>query len=114
MIKSERQNLVRRQPCPILVHNPETVRITIQSQTELRLATADECTYLAHPFGIGFGMMPPEKGIQFIMKNRQLRPSLFQQRVQVPATGAVHELHGNLELRLSNRMEVDQLPELPE
>ena len=42
-------------------------------------------------------MVPAKEGIQFIVKNRDLRAGLEEQRVKVPVAGAVHEFDGDIE-----------------
>src|ERR1043166_2934872 len=57
--------------------------------------------------------MPAEQRLQFVVKAGYLRSSfLFQQRVEVAASSAVHQFHGNLQLRLFDRLEVDELFDL--
>jgi len=68
MIKRERKDLIRREPCAVAVNNSKTVGVAVGAETEMRLATADEFADVAHIFGVWFGMMPAEQRIQFVMK----------------------------------------------
>ena len=58
MIQRQRENLVRRQPGAVFVHNAEAVGVTVEAETDLRLAAADELADVGHIRGIGFRMMP--------------------------------------------------------
>src|SRR5690242_11256583 len=57
-------------------------------------------------------MMSAEERVDSVMKNRELRAGFFEQGIEITATGAVHQLDGNLHFRAANRIELHQLAEL--
>ena len=59
--------------------------------------------------------MPAEAGIQRVVESEDLGATIFlEQRVEVPATGPVHQFDGDLELGLLDDGEVDVFAELLE
>src|SRR5664280_765453 len=99
MIKRERQNLVRRQPRSVLVHNAKTIRVAVETKSHLRLAVADKFAHVGHVLRVRFGMMPAEQRIQFVVKQRDLRADFFEQHVEITVAGAVTQINGDFQFR---------------
>ena len=99
MIQRERQNLVRRQPRSVLVHNAKTIRVAIETKPHLRLAAADEFAHVGHVLRVRFGMMPAEQRIQFVVKQRDLRADFFEQHIEITVASAVTQINGDFQFR---------------
>ena len=113
VVERERENLVRGEPHAALVHNAEAVGIAIQAEAELRLAREDELADFFHAVRVRLGVVAAEERVQLVVEGRDLRAAVLgEERVEVAAPGAIHQLDGDLELRVPDDVEVDELANL--
>src|SRR6266851_4573020 len=94
VIQGKRQDLVWGQPGAVFVHNAKAVGVTVQAEAQLRFAFADKLAHIPHAFSVWLGMMAAKKRVELVMEPGDFRAALFEQGVEVTASGAVHQLDG--------------------
>ena len=78
MIQRQRENLIRREPGAVFIHNAKPVGVAIQAKAELALPLRTNLLTSRHAFGVRFGMMPAKQRIQFVMENRDFCARFFE------------------------------------
>src|SRR5450756_3146013 len=109
VIQREREDLVGREPGAILVHDAKTVGIAIEAEAHLRLAATDEFADGFHAMRIRFRVNAAKQRVVLVMETGDLDTAILQQGVEIAATRAIHQLDGELHLRLFDDVKLDEL-----
>ena len=109
VIQRQREHLVRREPGAVAIDDAEAVGVAVEAQRKIGLAAAHEPGRLGHAGFVRLGRAAAEKRVQVFVKTGDLRTGLLEQRVEVAAAGAVHQLDGDAQLGFADGPQVDQL-----
>jgi len=112
MIQSERENLIGRDPCSILVHHAKTIRVPSVARPSWALPERTPFRTSSRCSALGSGGWPPKERITIPMENSELRAGFLKQAIQIIASAPMHYIHGDLELCLFDCAEFDELFDL--
>src|SRR6185436_9741843 len=77
VIQRQRKDLIWSKPCSVFIDDAKSVRITVESQTDLSFAAAHKFSDFTHAFSIWFRVMPAKERVNLVVKYRHLRAGIL-------------------------------------